>query len=46
MNIVLEILNAVAVLANVAGFMLEVWKEYKQRRMTRGEKERAGGNRP
>ena len=40
-----EILNAVAAFATVAGFMLEVLREYKHQRMTKAEKERTGGNR-
>ena len=39
MNLVLEILNAAAAFATVAGFILEVWREYKQNRMTREERE-------
>ena len=46
MELFLEILNGCAALATVAGFILEVWKEYKRQRMTKGEKERADGNRP
>jgi hypothetical protein len=45
MDIFLEILNGCAALATVAGLLLEVWREYKQRRMTKGEKERTGGHR-
>ena len=45
MDLFLEILNGCAAVATVAGFMLEVWREYKQQRMTKGEKERTGGNR-
>lgn len=46
MRLFLEILNALAALASVAGLLLDVWKEYKQqRRMTKGEKEETGSNR-
>lgn len=45
MNSILEILNAVAALATVAGFLLEAWTEYKHRRMEREEKKKTGGNR-
>ena len=38
MNMVLEILYALAALATIAGFVLMLWKEYKQCRMTKGEK--------
>ncbi len=40
-----EILNDCAAIATVAGFILEVWRAYKQQRMTKGEKERIGGHR-
>ena len=30
MNMVLEILYALAALATIAGFLLMLWKEYKQ----------------
>lgn len=46
MNSILEILNAVAALATVAELLLEVWREYKHRRMAKGEKKKTGGNRP
>ena len=45
MNSILEILNAVAAAATVAGFLLEAWREYKHRRMAREEKIKTGGNR-
>lgn len=45
MNSILEILNAAAAVATVAGLLLEVWKEYKHRRMAREEKKKTGGNR-
>lgn len=40
-----EILLALAALATVAGFILEAMKEYKRRRMTKGDKEKTGGHR-
>ena len=46
MEVFREILNVAAAIATVAGFLLETWREYKQCRMTKGEKEKAGGNRP
>ena len=46
MEVFREILNVAAAGATVAGFLLETWREYKQCRMTKGEKEKAGGNRP
>lgn len=45
MDSILEILNAIAALATVAGLLLEVWREYKHRRMEREEKKKTGGNR-
>jgi hypothetical protein len=45
MDLFREILNAVAAFATVAGFILEVLREYKHQRMTRAEKGRTGGNR-
>lgn len=45
MNVVLEILNALANLATVFEFALERWREHRHQRMTRGEKEKTGGNR-
>lgn len=35
MNIVLEILAAIANLATIAQFMLERWREHRHQRMTR-----------
>ena len=41
-----EILFALAAIANVGSFALQLW-EYKQRkRMVKGEEEKAGGNQP
>lgn len=46
MGLLLEILNAAAAIATLAGFALEVLREHKRRRMERETKEKAGGNRP
>ena len=46
MEVFREILNVLAAVATVAGLALETWREYKHHRMTKGEKEKAGGNRP
>ena len=46
MEVFRESLIVAAAIASVAGFLLESWREYMQRRMTKGEKEKAGGNRP
>ena len=41
-----EILFVLATIANVGGFIFQLW-EYKQRkRMVKGDKEKAGGNQP
>lgn len=45
MNLFLEVLNALASLATIAEFALDRWREYRHRRMTKGEKEKTGGNR-
>ena len=39
-----EILLALAAIATVAGFILEVIKEHKRQRMTKGDKEKTRGN--
>lgn len=39
-----EILLALATIATVAGFILEVIKEYRRQRMTKGDKEKTRGN--
>ena len=38
MNIVLEILYALAAMATIADFLVLLWKEYKRQRMAKGEK--------
>lgn len=47
MNVFLKALEISAWLATIGGFMLEIWKAYKHRRMTRGKhvKKKTGGNR-
>ncbi len=45
MSLAYEILNALAALVTIAGFILERWEEYKRRRMEAGEKGKTGGNR-
>lgn len=45
MNLVLEILNALASLATIFEFLLERWREHRHQRMTKGEKGKTGGNR-
>lgn len=45
MNLILEVLNAVAAIATIAGFILERWEKYKRQRMTKGDIEKTGGNR-
>ena len=45
MNIVFEILGALANCVTVAGFILARWKEYKRQRMEAGEIEKTGGHR-
>lgn len=45
MNVILEILNVLANLATIFEFILERWQEYRHQRMTKGEKEKTGGNR-
>ena len=46
MDIILEILNALAAVATVAEFILGAIENYKQYRMTRRVKIKAGGDRP
>lgn len=37
-NVVLEILYALAAVATIAGFIFELWREHKQhKRMTKGD---------
>lgn len=46
MNVVLEILNALACVASVWSLLLELhdrWREYRHQRMTRGDMEETGG---
>ncbi len=43
MSLAYEILNALAALVTIAGFILERWEEYKRRRMEAGESERPAG---
>ena len=48
MNVVLEILNALACVAGVWSLLLELydrWREYRHQRMTRGDMEETGGHR-
>ncbi len=45
MNVILEVLNALASMATIAEFLLDRWREYRHQRMTEGEKEKTGGNR-
>ena len=46
LSLMFEILFALAAIANVGSFTLQLW-EYKQRkRMVKGEEEKAGGNQP
>lgn len=48
MNIVLEILNALANMAGIWSLLLELydrWRDHRHQRMTKGEKEGTGGNR-
>ncbi len=45
MNIVLEILAALANCTVVTGFVLERWEKHKRRRMDAEEKVEAGGHR-
>ena len=46
MQILQEVLIAMASIANVGSFIFQLW-EYKQRkRMVKGEKVKAGGNQP
>ena len=44
----IEILTALASLASICLLLLELydrWRKYKHQRMTKGEKEKTGGNR-
>lgn len=48
MNVVLEILNALAALASIWSLLLELydrWREHRHQRMTEGDAEETGGNR-
>ena len=45
MNLVLEILNCLAAIATVGAFLRDLWRDYRHRRMTKGEKKKTGGNR-
>lgn len=48
MNVVLEILSALANMAGIWSLLLELldrWREHRHRRMTEGEKEKTGGHR-
>ena len=41
-----EILFALAAIANVGAFVLQLWEYKQRRRMVKGEKRKAGGNQP
>lgn len=48
MNVVLEVLNALANMAGIWSLLLELldrWQENRHQRMTRGDKEGTDGNR-
>lgn len=48
MNVVLEILSALADMAGIWSLLLELfdrWREHRHQRMTEGEKEKTGGHR-
>ena len=49
MNIILEILNALANLTSIWSFAFEAtdrWREYRHQRMTKDIKKGTGGNQP
>ena len=46
MHILQEILVALASIANVGSFILQLWEHKQMKRMVKGEEEKAGGNQP
>lgn len=46
-DVFLKVLEISAWLATIGGFIIEIWKTYKHRRMTKGRhvKKKTGGNR-
>ena len=46
MQILQEVLIALASIANVGSFILQLWEHKQRKRMVKGEKEKAGGNQP
>ena len=46
MHVLQEILVALAAIANVGSFMLQLWEHKQRKRMVKGDKRKAGGNQP
>ena len=46
MQILQEVLIALASIANIGSFVFQLWEYKRRRRMVKGEKDKAGGNQP